>query len=67
MRSILSLATLLAAVTIPVLAQQQTPKPKSQKEVDALKKVQADAQAGNVGPGDNGYQCGAREFRRYRV
>ncbi len=48
MRSILSLATLLAAVTIPALAQQQTPKPKSQKEVDALKKVQADAQAGNA-------------------
>ncbi len=48
MRSILSLATLLAAVTLPVFAQQQAPKPKSQKEVDALKKVQADAQAGNA-------------------
>ncbi|MBV8867048.1 MAG: tetratricopeptide repeat protein [Acidobacteriaceae bacterium] len=48
MKSILSLATLLAVVTLPVLAQQAAPKPKSQKEVDALKKVQADAQANNL-------------------
>ena len=32
----------------PQQAQQAGPKPKSQKEVDALKKVQADAQAGNL-------------------
>lgn len=39
-------AFVLAA--LPVLAQQAAgPKPKSQKEVDALKKVQADAQANN--------------------
>jgi tetratricopeptide (TPR) repeat protein len=36
---------LLAATAL--LAQQQQPKPKSQKEVDALQKVQAAAQAGN--------------------
>jgi tetratricopeptide (TPR) repeat protein len=47
MRRILTLAALVATAAIPVLAQQQPPKPKSQKEVDALKKVQADAQAGN--------------------
>ncbi len=41
-----SAALVLAA--IPVLAQQAgQPKPKSQKEVDALKKVQADAQTNN--------------------
>ena len=40
----LGAAIVLAAV--PVLAQQ-APKPKSQKEVDALQKVQAAAQAGN--------------------
>lgn len=39
----------LALAAIPILAQQKAgqPKPKSQKEVDALKKVQADAQASN--------------------
>ena len=47
MRPILTLATLVATAALPILAQQ-TPKPKSQKEVDALKKVQADAQAGNL-------------------
>jgi tetratricopeptide (TPR) repeat protein len=42
------LSTFLLAA-IPALAQQAPaqPKPKSQKEVDALKKVQADAQANN--------------------
>lgn len=48
----LRIAALSAALTlaaIPVLAQQAAqPKPKSQKEVDALKKVQADAQANNL-------------------
>lgn len=39
-------ATAIALVTIPVLAQQP-PKAKSQKEVDALQKVQTAAQAGN--------------------
>jgi tetratricopeptide (TPR) repeat protein len=55
MRKILTIATLLATAAIPILAQQQQqqpqqqqgPHPKSQKELDALKKVQADAQAGN--------------------
>ncbi|HLH04173.1 MAG TPA: tetratricopeptide repeat protein [Bryobacteraceae bacterium] len=47
MRTILTLAALVATAAVPVLAQQ-APKPKSQKEVDALKKVQADAQAGNA-------------------
>ncbi|MDQ2840705.1 MAG: tetratricopeptide repeat protein [Acidobacteriota bacterium] len=46
MKSILSVATVLAALTLTAFAQQ-APKPKSQKEVDALKKVQADAQARN--------------------
>ena len=44
------LAALVAAVTMVAGAQTQPqtqPKPKSQKEVDALKKVQADAQANN--------------------
>ncbi|MBV8072147.1 MAG: hypothetical protein JO270_19735 [Acidobacteriaceae bacterium] len=48
LRSISTVALLLAA--IPVFSQQQQaqgPKPKSQKEVDALRKVQADQQAGN--------------------
>jgi tetratricopeptide (TPR) repeat protein len=49
MKWTLILATLLAALTLPVAAQGPAqPKPKSQKEVDALKKVQADAQAGNL-------------------
>jgi tetratricopeptide (TPR) repeat protein len=50
MKSILSFAGLLAALTFPVAALQAPaqPKPKSQKEVDALKKVQTDAQAGNL-------------------
>src|SRR5690242_17282857 len=50
MKPILSLAALVAAAAFPIYAWQaapQQPKPKSQKEVDALKKVQADAQAGN--------------------
>ena len=47
MRRILTLAALVATAIVPVMAQQP-PKPKSQKEVDALKKVQADAQAGNA-------------------
>lgn len=47
MRSILSVATLATALVLP-MAAQQAPKPKSQKEVDALKKVQADAQANNL-------------------
>lgn len=39
----------LVLAALPVLAQQAgQPKPKSQKEVDALKKVQADAQANNL-------------------
>lgn len=51
MKPILSLATFVAAAVFPLYAWQaapQQPKPKSQKEVDALKKVQADAQAGNT-------------------
>jgi tetratricopeptide (TPR) repeat protein len=50
MKSTFGLATLLIAATLPIAAQQAPaqPKPKSQKEVDALKKVQADAQAGNA-------------------
>lgn len=44
LRSISMMALLLAA--IPAFSQQG-PKPKSQKEVDALRKVQADQQAGN--------------------
>ncbi len=44
MRSRLSLAILVAAVAFQAFAQ----KPKSQKEVQALQKVQADAQAGNT-------------------
>lgn len=44
MKSRWGLAILMAAIALPVLGQ----KPKSQKEVDALKKVQADAQAGNT-------------------
>ena len=50
MKSILTLAALSAALTFPVAAWQAPaqPKPKSQKEVDALKKVQTDAQAGNL-------------------
>ncbi len=58
MKKILTSATLAAALAIPVFArqaqqqaapaQQAGPKPKSQKEVDALKKVQADAQANNL-------------------
>ncbi len=40
-----SFATAMVLVTLPVLAQQ--PKAKSQKEVEALQKVQAAAQAGN--------------------
>ncbi len=41
-------STALILLAVPVLAQQAAqPKPKSQKEVDALKKVQADAQANN--------------------
>jgi hypothetical protein len=49
MKRILSLAALSAALTVPVIALQSPaqPKPKSQKEVDALKKVQTDAQASN--------------------
>ncbi len=47
MRLMLKVAASVAAVALPILAQQ-APKPKSQKEVDALKKVQADAQAGNA-------------------
>jgi|KBSMisStandDraft_5_1062788.scaffolds.fasta_scaffold557529_2 tetratricopeptide (TPR) repeat protein len=47
----LRIATFSAALifaALPVAAQQAgQPKPKSQKEVDALKKVQADAQANN--------------------
>ena len=39
-------SALALAVAIPAFSQQG-PKPKSQKEVDALKKVQADQQAGN--------------------
>ena len=51
MKPILNLATLVVAAVFPIYAWQaapQQPKPKSQKEVDALKKVQADAQAGNT-------------------
>ncbi len=56
MKSMIALGVLAAAAALPVFAgqapakapAQQGPKPKSQKEVDALKKVQADAQAGNV-------------------
>lgn len=44
LRSISAFALLLAA--LPAFSQQG-PKPKSQKEVDALRKVQADQQAGN--------------------
>ncbi len=40
-----SFATVMVLLTLPVLAQQ--PKAKSQKEVEALQKVQAAAQAGN--------------------
>ena len=52
MKSIRNVVAIVAAAMLPVMvqearAQQQAPKPKSQKEVDALKKVQADAQAGN--------------------
>jgi hypothetical protein len=47
MKPILSMATIFTAAVLPMLGQQ-TPKPKSQKEVDALKKVQADAQANNL-------------------
>ena len=47
MKLMLKVAASVAAVALPILAQQ-APKPKSQKEVDALKKVQADAQAGNA-------------------
>jgi tetratricopeptide (TPR) repeat protein len=46
MRSMFRLAA-LAALTMATLGAQQAPKPKSQKEVDALKKVQEDAQASN--------------------
>ncbi len=46
MRRILSLATLMGVMAAPAF-MQQAPKPKSQKEIDALKKVQADAQANN--------------------
>jgi tetratricopeptide (TPR) repeat protein len=42
-----TLAALAVTAALPVLAQEG-PKPKSQKEVEALKKVQADAQAGNA-------------------
>jgi len=45
-----SYATVVFAAVIPVFAQQpaaQTPKPKSQKEVQALQKVQAAAQQNN--------------------
>ena len=55
MKKFLTFTALAIAVALPALAQQQQqaaagggPKPKSQKEVDALKKVQADAQAGNA-------------------
>ncbi|HEX4169102.1 MAG TPA: tetratricopeptide repeat protein [Bryobacteraceae bacterium] len=57
MKKILSSATLLAALSLSIFghqaqqaqpAAQAGPKPKSQKEVDALKKVQADAQANNL-------------------
>ncbi len=54
MKKILSSATLLAAFAFSLSAQQPAPaaqagpRPKSQKEVDALKKVQADAQANNA-------------------
>ena len=44
MKFTLNLALVVAAVALPALGQ----KPKSQKEVDALKKVQADQQAGNM-------------------
>ena len=45
---IAALPAALVLAALPVLAQQAgQPKPKSQKEVDALKKVQADAQANN--------------------
>jgi len=47
MKPTFRLAAMLGAAILPLLAQQ-APKPKSQKEVDALKKVQADAQAGNL-------------------
>lgn len=49
MKWTLTLAALLTALTFQVAAQAPAqPKPKSQKEVDALKKVQTDAQAGNT-------------------
>jgi len=46
---IAALSAALIFAALPVAAQKagQQPKPKSQKEVDALKKVQADAQANN--------------------
>ena len=46
---IAAFSTALVLLVTPLLAQQPSsqPKPKSQKEVDALKKVQADAQANN--------------------
>jgi tetratricopeptide (TPR) repeat protein len=45
---IAAFSTALVLLVMPVLGQQASqPKPKSQKEVDALKKVQADAQANN--------------------
>ena len=64
MKKIFGSATLMAVLAFPIFAQQQPaggqaaappagaaqagPKPHSQKEVDALKKVQADAQANNL-------------------